>query len=250
MLASRGAATRRQRIILGAVSLALHLIQLYSGRALTVVGATGSIGTLTFDRGGTNLLATGNDGTVRVYSTALSGDPIETLAGHNAPVTSASFGAGDAYIASSSNDGTARLWQGIVPTPAMSRGRGEGSASTLAFSSTGNQILVTGGAPGAGTGRILSARTLAPLVRFSAPAGQVFLGARWEHEGTRVVALSGLTGPRGVTATEAESFASDTGTMVAAMHPSVGTAFFGFSVSRDGTRGVGIEADGTVSLWR
>ena len=227
----------------------VHVAQLYEKRTLNLVGATGSVRTLAFDPGGTNLLAAGDDGTVRVYSTSQSGGATETLAGHNATVTSAAFGAQDTYVASSSDDGTARLWQGILPIPTVSRGGREGLASSLAFSADGDRVVVTGGAPGAGTGRILSAGTLAPLVRFAAPAGQVFTGARWAHDDTPVVTLSGPSGPHGVTPTEAESYNPRSGAMVAAMRPAAGATFFGFSVSRAGDRGAGVEAAGAVSLW-
>lgn len=230
----------------------VHVFQFFSGRSYELTGATDVVHWLAFNPGGADLLATGNDGTIRIYDPGLSDTPIETLAGHSAPVGQASFGAGDTYVASSSDDGTARLWQGPVPLPSGQRvdqPGGDGAATTLAFSPGGQRIVQTGGATESGAGRILSARTLATLARFSAPAGHVFAGARWVRPAGPIITLSGALGRAGVSATEAESFDPAGGRLLATARPTVGSAFYGLSVDHSGTRALGLEAGGAAELF-
>lgn len=226
---------------------AIHVVR--GAENHTLVGATGDVRTLQFDPGGADLLAAGSDGIARIYDAGRDGTPIATFAGHGAAITSASVRADDTFVATSSDDGTARVWQGLAPAPAARLTGAWGSASAAGFSENGDRLLITGGAGGAGVGTILSAATLRPLVRFRAPPGQAFVGARWRGGPVPVTALSGPSGPMGITPVEAETYNPHSGAVEATMRPSAGPVFYGFDVSRDGLRGAGSQSGGTVSVF-
>ncbi len=238
----------------GAEAIA-YVYQFYSGRTIPLTGAQDVIETINFDDGGGYVVTGGRDNVVRVYASTSGGAPIETLAGHQDQVVDASFGANDTYVASSSDDGTARLWQGPTPAPVQRRTDaplGDGATAAIAFTPDGSRIVQTGGGDTiSGQGRILNATTLAPMARFAAPTGQVFLGQAAGRQGP----LLTMSEPeqakdhldrRGATV---ESYSLQGGGRQATITPAAAGPITNTIPSHDGSELITLQSGGRAAIW-
>ncbi len=174
-----------------------HIYQFFSGRTISLAGATDSIDKLAFSPDGGYIVSAGRDNTARVYYAIEGGQPLETLFGDGDRILQAGFGDGDRWVATSSDDGTTRLWTGPASIPSLSLpaqpARADLLAQGVAFSPDGKRLLE---ASSDGAGRVLDARNLQLLARFQAPAGQGFGGAAESRDGGALVAVSGPFDPR------------------------------------------------------
>ena len=77
--------------------------------AKVLVGHTGAVRSVAFDRAGELLLSGGHDNTVRLWN-ATSGEPLKTLRGHGSRVESVALTADGSHAVSGSQDATVRVW--------------------------------------------------------------------------------------------------------------------------------------------
>ncbi len=202
------------------------------------------------DQSGAYVLTASDDGVTRIYGSDGSGPPIETLAGDTGPVRAASFGGYGEYVATSSADGTARVWQGPRPIPARSEDdgpNGDDAATSIAYEPGGQRIVLTGGGKPSGTGQIIQAGTLHTTATFSAPAGQVFVGAAVGRNDT-IAALSDRVSGTTIIPTSMGTYDGQTGATIARMVPSGGRKLMGAGLNPSGSIVVLACADGVVEL--
>lgn len=171
--------------------------QLFSGQTQAMTGAVSIVQSLQFTANGAELVAGSGDGAIRVYNALVGGSPDEVLAGDSGEIVSAGADATAEYVASSSTDGTARIWQGPEPTPTATRGGSVGQHYLgVSYSPDGQRLLEAGGgtslaSPQASTALVLDAHTLRPVLRFSAPPGEIFVNGQFTPDGRRIIALTG-----------------------------------------------------------
>jgi WD40 repeat protein len=228
-------------------SFASHL-----NHALT--GATDTLNAVRFDQYGTDVVTASSDGTARIYSGITGGLPLETLAGSASALDDAGFGRGDTSVATASTDGTVRVWAGPLPQPTATLTAARLSpnlaalTTTIGFTSDSQRIVQ---ASQIGQGQVLDARTLMPLARFTAPAGQGFVGAQPTRDGRIIAALSGPLGRNHalLSVSGAESYDAQTGRRLATMTPTGEGGLVSAALDQRGDTLVTLGANGSADLW-
>jgi WD40 repeat protein len=183
-----------------------------------LVGNTGTINSIRFNRTSTYVVTSSDDTTARVFS-AFNGTPLEVLYGHSQAVTNATFNLDGSLIATASNDGTARVWTTPVPHALAHRLLPKGQYE-IGVSPAGRDVLVAG--PASPNGLLLDPATLQTRRTLAPPPGQAFGGAGFSPDGRWVVAFAGpavRTGkppaPTSITARELLVFDAQTGKVTA-----------------------------------
>jgi WD40 repeat protein len=231
-----------------------HVYNFASGLNQPLVGATAAITSINFNRAGTYVVTSSDDGVARVYN-ASTGSSVEQLAdGDTGAVLDAGFGLDDTEIATTSADGEARLWTSPEPRPALRihLSAGLAPAASVNFAAGGERI-VEAGLPRAGQtgqGEILDASGLRLVAGFAAPPGYRFLAAGASRDGGLIAALAfRLSGGR-LAAELAEAFDARTGRLLATMTPTTpGADPIDATLDYAGDRLAIVEANGDTEEW-
>jgi WD40 repeat protein len=231
-----------------------HVYSFVSGETQTLTGATDTINSVRWDQYGTDVITASNDKVARVYNALTGGNPIETLAGHAAPLLSASFGAGDARVATASSDGTVRVWAGPTPLPSAVLPPSELApladflTASLSFSADSAWIVQ---ATENGKGQVLDAHSLQVLARFAPPPGQGFAGAQESRNGRVVVALSGPLTNSGALAyaSVADLYDPSSGRPIATLTPPAAGPLIDAALDYQGDKLVTLSASGAADIW-
>jgi WD40 repeat protein len=213
-------------------------------------GDTASIGSISFNSTGTDVVTASADHTARVYD-ASTGILLEVLADGTtvADMREAAFGVGDTGIATASTDGEVRVWAAPDPQPTAQASLAGAIAppASANFAQNGRRIVEAGIGGG---GEIVDARTLRRLAGFAAPSGYALVGAAESRDG-RIVGAVALRVSAGkfTGAGIAETFDPRTGRRLATMAPPSGATLAFANLDAQGNRIVTVSPTGDAAEW-